>query len=166
VLSRLLTVFMAVVIACGCSRATTSSSPATSLPCDDAQFIADQQGFGSGTMTADQLVDICGKVTRVRAARRTRSGTHGYFFVRMPSGYQIEIVANLDAMAEASTDRPPAAWPWVAAGDYVYVEGRYYYDNASRQGVDWTEDDAGRSWPHTGYVAVCNAAGTNCVKYW
>lgn len=117
-------------------------------------------------MTADQLVDVCGSVTRVRAARRTRSGTHGYFFVRMPSGYQLEIVANLDAMTEASTDRPPASWPWVAAGDYVYVEGRYYYDSASRQGVDWTEDDTSRSWPHTGYVAVCNASRANCVKYW
>ena len=90
---------------------------------------------------ADQLVDICGSVTQVLAKKATSSGTHGYFYVQMPSGYQIEIVSNLDAMAEASTDKPPTTWPWVAVGDYVYVQGRYYYDNSSSQGVDWTEDD-------------------------
>jgi hypothetical protein len=84
----------------------------------------------------------------------------------MPSGYQIEIVSNLDAMAEAPTDDPPATWPWVAVNDYVYVQGRYYYDSSSSQGVDWTEDDTSGSWPHVGYVAVCNSSGANCSKYW
>jgi hypothetical protein len=86
--------------------------------------------------------------------------------VQMPSGYQIEIVSNLDAMAGAPTNRPPTTWPWVAVGNYVYVQGRYYYDNASSQGVDWTEDDTSSSWPHVGYVAVCDASGASCSKYW
>jgi hypothetical protein len=83
----------------------------------------------------------------------------------MPSGYQIEIVSNLDAMAQAPTNDPPSTWPWVAVGNYIYVQGRYYYDNASSQGIDWTEDDTG-SWPDVGWVAVCDNSGSNCNKYW
>lgn len=147
--------------------ATPTAAP-TSAPfaCNDTQFLNDQSEFAAGTITADQLVDICGSVTQVLASKKTSSGTHGYFYVQMPSGYQIEIVSNLDAMAEASTDRPPTTWPWVAVGDYVYVQGRYYYDSSSSQGVDWTEDDTDSSWPYTGYVAVCNSSGASCSKYW
>ncbi len=47
--------------------------------------------------------------------------------------------------------------------NYVYVQGRYYYyDNASSQGVDWTEDNTRSSWPHVGWVAVCDTSGANC----
>jgi hypothetical protein len=84
----------------------------------------------------------------------------------MPSGYQIEIVSNLEAMAQAPTDDPPSTWPWVAVNDYVYVQGRYYYDSSSSQGVDWTEDDTDSNWPYIGYVAVCNSSGASCSKYW
>jgi hypothetical protein len=143
--------------------ATPSNAP---YACNNGQFATDQSEFAAGTITADQPVDICGSVTKVLAEKQSRSGEHGYFYVEMPSGYQIEIVSNLDAMAEASTDRPPSTWPWVAVGNYVYVQGRYYYDNASSQGVDWTEDDTDSSWSHLGYVAVCNAAGVSCSKYW
>ena len=148
---------------CAGGARATGSAP---YPCDDGQWQSDQRALAGGTLSGNQLVDICGPVTRVLAARRTRSGDHGYFFVRMPSGYQLEIVANLDAMAAAPAGAPPPDWPWVVTGDYVYVQGRYYYDSAARQGVDWTEDDVRRSWPHTGYVAVCNASGANCSKYW
>ncbi len=144
---------------------TPSSSPSgTPYACNDQQFLTDQSEFAAGTITADQLVDICGAVTQVLPSKKTSSGTHGYFYVEMPSGYQIEIVSNLDAMAQAPTDDPPA-WPWVAVNQYVYVQGRYYYDNSSSQGVDWTEDDTG-SWPYIGYVAVCTSSGANCTKYW
>jgi hypothetical protein len=147
--------------------ATPTATP-TSAPfaCNNTQFLTDQSEFAAGTIHADQLVDICGSVNQVLAEATTSSGTHGYFYVAMPSGYQIEIVSNLDAMAEASTDDPPATWPWVAVGNYVYVQGRYYYDDSSSQGVDWTEDDTDSSWSYTGYVAVCNSAGANCSKYW
>jgi hypothetical protein len=144
----------------------TAAPTTTPFACNNTQFLNDQSEFAAGTITADQLVDICGSVTQVLASKKTSSGTHGYFYVQMPSGYQIEIVSNLDAMAEASTDRPPSTWPWVAVGDYVYVQGRYYYDSSSSQGVDWTEDDTDSSWSHTGYVAVCNSSGASCSKYW
>ncbi len=143
--------------------ATPSSLP---FACNNTQFLTDQSEFANGTISADQLVDICGSVTQVLAEKHTSSGNHGYFYVQMPSGYQIEIVSNLDAMAQAPTDDPPSTWPWVAVGDYVYVQGRYYYDNSSSQGVDWTEDDTSGSWPHVGYVAVCNSSGASCSKYW
>ena len=86
------------------------------------------------------------------AAKTTSSGRHGYYYVQLPSGYQIEIVCNLDAMAGGSLP-PPTTWPWVAVGNYSTVQGRYYYDSASSQGIDWTEDDTG-SWPTRGWVVV------------
>jgi hypothetical protein len=146
--------------------APTPTPTSAAFTCNNTQFLNDQSAFAAGSITADQFVDVCGSVTQVLAAKKTSSGNHGYFYVQMPSGYQIEIVSNLDAMAEASTDKPPTTWPWVAVGQYVYVQGRYYYDNSSSQGIDWTEDDTSSSWPHLGYVAVCNSSGANCAKYW
>jgi hypothetical protein len=104
-------------------------------------------------------------VTSVLAEAHTSSGNHGYFFVQVAPGNAIKIYSNLDAMAEASTNKPPATWPWVAVGQYAYVKGRYFFDNASSQGIDWTEDDTG-SWPYTGYVVICTDATTNCNYYW
>jgi hypothetical protein len=148
------------------ATATPTSAPTSSpFPCNNNQFTTYQNEFAAGTITADQEVNVCGAVTQVLAAKKTSSGNHGYFYVQLPSGYQIEIVSNLDAMAQASTDKPPSTWPWVAVNQYVYVQGRYYYDNSSSQGIDWTEDDTG-SWPNVGYVAVCTTTGTNCQKYW
>ena len=144
----------------------TPAPTSTPFPCNDQQFLTDQTNFANGTITADQFVDVCGPVTQVLAAKKTTSGNHGYFYVQMPSGYQIEIVSNLDAMAQAPTNQPPSTWPWVAVGQYVYVQGRYYYDSASSQGIDWTEDDTSSSWQHVGWVAVCNSSGGSCVKYW
>jgi hypothetical protein len=145
--------------------APTPTPTASAAPCNNAQFLTDQSEFGSGSLSGDQLVDICGAVTQVLPSKTTSSGTHGYFYVQVASGDTIEIVSNLDAMAEASTDQPPSTWPWVSVGQYVYVQGRYYYDNASSQGIDWTEDDTG-SWPYVGWVYVCTSSGTNCQKYW
>jgi hypothetical protein len=146
--------------------APSASASALPFTCNNTQFTTYQSEFAAGTITADQLVDICGSVTQVLPSKTTSSGTHGYFYVELPSGYQIEIVSNLDAMAEASTDQPPSTWPWVAVNDYVYVQGRYYYDSSSSQGVDWTEDDTSSSWDHVGYVAVCTSTGASCQKYW
>lgn len=145
---------------------TPTAPPSTAFTCNDTQFTTYQSEFAAGSISADQFVDICGPVTSVLAKKKTSSGTHGYFYIEMPSGYNIEIVSNLDAMAEASTDKPPTTWPWVAVGQYAYVQGRYYYDSSSSQGVDWTEDDTSGSWPHVGYVAVCNSSGAACSKYW
>jgi hypothetical protein len=148
------------------SGSPSSAPSALPFACNNAQFTTYQSEFAAGTLSGDQEVDICGNVTQVLAKKTTSSGTHGYFYVELPSGYQIEIVSNLDAMAEASTDQPPSTWPWVAVNQYVYVQGRYYYDSSSSQGVDWTEDDTDSSWSHVGYVAVCTASGTSCQKYW
>jgi len=146
-----------------------TSAPTPAYACNNAGFVTDQSEFAAGSISADQLVDVCGQVTQVLAKKTTSSGTHGYFYVSIPGAASpgtIEIVSNLDAMAEASTDDPPSTWPWVAVGDYVYVQGRYYYDSSSSQGIDWTEDDTDSSWEHTGYVVVCNASGAGCSKYW
>ena len=146
-----------------------TATPTPAYACNNAGFVTDQSEFASGKLSADQLVDVCGQVTQVLAEEKTSSGTHGYFYVSIPGSSgsgTIEIVSNLDAMAEASTDDPPSTWPWVAVGDYVYVQGRYYYDDSSSQGIDWTEDDTDSSWEHTGYVVVCNSSGTSCNKYW
>jgi hypothetical protein len=149
---------------------TPTAGPTTApYTCNDTGFLTDQSEFGSGKISADQFVDVCGVVTQVLAKKTTSSGTHGYFYVQIPNGGTIEIVSNLDAMAEASTDQPPSTWPWVAVGNYVYVQGRYYYDSSSSQGIDWTEDDTSSSWSHDGYVVVCpsgTAACTGGSKYW
>lgn len=148
--------------------ATPTSKPTSSpYACNDQGFVSDQQSFASGKITADQFVQVCGTVTQVLPSKVTSSGNHGYFYVTIPGAASpgtIEIVSNLDAMAQAPTGDPPA-WPWVSTGDYVYVQGRYYYDNSSSQGIDWTEDDSSGSWPHTGYVVVCSSSGTGCVLY-
>lgn len=148
------------------SSAPTSTPTAGPYACNDPQFLTYQSEFASGQITADQFVNVCGSVTQVLAKKKTSSGTHGYFYVQIPNGGTIEIVSNLDAMAQASTDAPPTTWPWVAVGDYVYVQGRYYYDSSSSQGIDWTEDDTSGSWPHTGDVVVCNSSGQSCSFYW
>ena len=146
------------------TAAPTATPAPSAYACDDAQFLNYQAEFGAGTISGDQLVDICGQVTQVLPSKVTASGNHGYFYVQIPNGGTIEIVSNLDAMAQAPSNNPPS-WPWVATGNYVYVQGRYYYDNSSSQGIDWTEDDTG-SWPYIGYVAVCDSSANNCVKYW
>ena len=112
-------------------------------------------------------MQVCGTVTQVLPSKVTASGNHGYFYVQLQGSTKtIYIVSNLDAMAQASTNAPPSTWPWVSVGNYVYVQGRYYYDNSSSQGIDWTEDDTSSSWPHTGDVVVCNSSGANCNFYW
>jgi hypothetical protein len=150
--------------------ATPTAGPtSTPYPCNDPQFLTYQSEFGSGGIRADQFVDVCGVVTSVLPAKKTSSGRHGYFYVQIPNGGTIEIVSNLDAMAQAPADKPPSTWPWVAVGNYAYVQGRYYYDNGSSQGIDWTEDDTSSSWPHVGDVVVCPSGQASCVggsKYW
>jgi hypothetical protein len=119
-------------------------------PCDNAGFLADQSQFANGSLQGDQEVDVCGTVTSVLAERDTRSGLHGYFDLQVAPGSVIEIVSDLGEM-----NAP--AWPWVRTGDHAYVQGRYYYDSPSSQGIDWTHHGTSRSWPTAGYVVV---AGT------
>jgi hypothetical protein len=129
-------------------NAAASGRPsAGAWPCDDAQFAQDQQQFASGSLHGDQEVDVCGTVTKVFRSRTTYSGLHGYYDLQVAAGDVIEIVCDLGQM-----DAP--AWPWVKAGDYSYVQGRYYYDDASSQGIDWTHHGTSGSWPTAGYVVI------------
>jgi hypothetical protein len=137
------------------AAATTSASgspvaaPSSggSWPCDDSKFERDRQQLASGALQGDQEVDVCGTVTRVLPAKETRSGEHGYYFIQIAPGDSIEIVSDLGELNAPS-------WPWVKAGDYSYVQGRYYYDSASSQGIDWTHHGTSRSWESPGYVVV------------
>ncbi len=139
-------------LAGGAAVAAAEPAPGASgaYPCDDTQFLQDQSHFASGSLQGDQEVDVCGTVTKVLAEKDTRSGLHGYYDLQVAPGDTIEIVCDLGEM-----NAP--AWPWVKAGDYSYVQGRYYYDSAARQGIDWTHHGTSRSWPNAGYVVV---AGT------
>lgn len=124
-----------------------AATVAKTYPCNDPKFLQDQKSFENGNITADQPEDVCGMVTAVLPAKKTRSGNHGYFYVQVASGVTIEIVSDLGQM-NAPT------WPWVAVGDTAYVQGRYYYDNDDSQGIDWTHHGTSSSWPHAGYVVV------------
>jgi len=134
----------------GVVAAASAAPSGEAWPCNDSQFLSDQQQFASGALQGDQEVDVCGTVTSVLPARDTRSGLHGYYDLQVATGDTIEIVCDLGEM-----DAP--AWPWVKAGEYSYVQGRYYYDSASSQGIDWTHHGTSNSWPNPGYVVV---AGT------
>jgi hypothetical protein len=127
--------------------AVAAASPGGSWPCNVGQFEQDQQKLASGAAEGDQEVDVCGTVTRVLPAKDTRSGEHGYYFIQVAPGDSIEVVSDLGEM-----DAP--SWPWVKVGDYSYVQGRYYYDSASSQGIDWTHHGTSRSWPSAGYVVI------------
>lgn len=119
-------------------------------PCDNQGFLQAQQKFENNAypyLKPDIHVHVCGNVIAISKARYTRSGEHGYFYLKIGSGSSIRIVSNLDEMRT-----PP--WPWVKKGDYVEVAGRYYYDNPKRQGIDWTHKGTSRKWPYSGYVTV------------
>ena len=131
------------LFAAGCH----SMQAQTAYPCNNQQFLQDQQSFQDGDLSNDVEEDVCGTVTAVLPEKDTRSGHHGYFYVQVASGDTIEIVSDLDQM-----DAP--AWPWVQVGDYAYVQGRYYYDNDSSQGIDWTHQGTSNSWPYAGYVVI------------
>jgi hypothetical protein len=134
-------------------------------PCNNQQFLTYQQQGAAGTLGGDKEVNVCGTVTQVLPEKTTTSGRHGYFYVQVAAGDTIEIVSNLDAMAQAPSNQPPSVWPWVSVGNYAYVQGRYYYDSNGTQGIDWTEDDTG-SWPTVGFDVICDNSGQNCNKYW
>lgn len=121
-----------------------ASSPA---PCDNSKFLQDQQEFESGVLTQDVAENVCGTVTYVYPKKHTTSGWHGYFLLQLSPGNVIEIVSDLDQM-----NAP--AWPWVQIGDSATVRGRYYYDNDSSQGIDWTHHGTSSSWKTPGYVVV------------
>ncbi|GBR09062.1 DUF3465 domain-containing protein [Asaia siamensis] len=133
--------------------ATLSSGVAqaqvASVQCDNQKFLSDQAGFlQTGPTRVDLPEHVCGEVVSVtQRSRRTRSGVHGYFVMQVAPGRQIRIVSDLDRMQAPD-------WPWVRPGDPVEVVGRYYFDSARSQGIDWTHHGTGRHWASPGYVQV------------
>lgn len=116
--------------------------------CNNQAFLQAQQDFENDPrLKKDVPVHVCGTVIALSKARYTRSGEHGYFYLKIESSVSIRIVSNLDEMIA-----PP--WPWVKKGDYVEVVGRYYYDSPRRQGIDWTYKGTSRKWPYSGYILV------------
>ncbi|MCT6854971.1 MULTISPECIES: DUF3465 domain-containing protein [Bombella] len=137
------------------ARAETAIEATMPAQCDNQRFVQDQahynQQFAHKQIPYGQHLDmpehICGTVVHVYRARQSRSGQHGYFLMSVAGGTPLRIVSNLDEM------RAPA-WPWVKVGDHVEVQGRYYYDGPSRQGLDWTHHGTSRQWPWPGFVSV------------
>lgn len=122
--------------------------------CDNQKFLTDQAGFmQTGPTRVDIPEHICGQVFFVtKRPRRTHSGVHGYFVVEIAPGRTIRIVSDLDRMSAP-------LWPWVQRGDHVDIVGRYYFDSARSQGIDWTHHGTGRHWSVPGSVTV------NGVRY-
>ena len=137
---------------------TATPTPTGQWPCNNQQFLTDQQLKASGQLPGYTEEDVCGIVTQVLPSKTTSSGLHGYYYVQVSPSYSIEIVSNLDVM-----NAP--AWPFVSVGQYSYVQGRYYYDSNGTQGIDWTHHGTSSSWPTAGYDVICSSNGTNCVQY-
>ena len=58
------------------SYSTGIFSPAKTtktFPCNNTQFLQDQQAFENGQITADQPEDVCGMVTAVLPAKKPRA---------------------------------------------------------------------------------------------
>lgn len=146
-----------VAILCGMVSAfcaLPAQAQSSGSACDNRKFLADQAGFlQTGPTRVDLPEHVCGQVSSVTyRSRRTRSGIHGYFVLQIAPGNTIRIVSDLDRMNAPS-------WPWVRTGDQVEVTGRYYFDSARSQGIDWTHHGTGRHWSSPGYVVV------NGVRY-
>ena len=118
--------------------------------CDNAGYLAARKVAHARTE-----VTICGTVVRVRTARRTRSGLHLWFYVRVAPHVVARVIADESVLGPLL----------VRIGDKAEVQGRFFRDRDGFDGIDWTEDDTG-SWPYIGYVAVCDSSANNCVKYW
>ena len=61
---------------------------------------------------------------------------------------------TIQTSSPSRTHSTSSGWPWVKTGDSVQVTGRYYYDSAQRQGIDWTHHGSSRKWPFPGSVTV------------
>lgn len=150
-----LSIGIGVVASASIASAAPSGTATMPAQCDNAHFLSDQNGFADQFARhrtaygqhSDVPEHVCGTVTRVFRARKSRSGWHGYFLMKVGSGDPIRVVSNLDEMHAP-------AWPWVKSTDQVEVQGRYYYDGPRRQGLDWTHHGTSRSWPWEGFVTV------------
>jgi hypothetical protein len=133
---------LAALVEHGCASAQQAtmaqSSSGDGATCNLSGFLAAQHAHVNHAE-----VTLCGTVTRVRAARRTRSGVHRVFYVDVGGGDRIQIDANLDVMGD---------FP-VHSGEATTIRGEYYYDQDGREGVHWTHHTSYGSHP-AGYVIL------------
>ena len=128
----------ALLSACSSPPAATQSVAAASEACNNAGYLAVEHAHANRAE-----VTLCGVVTRVRPARRTRSGEHRVFVVNVDRGGPITIDANLDVMGN---------FP-IHTGESTTIRGEYYYDNNGREGVHWTHHTDRGSHP-AGFVIL------------
>ncbi len=95
---------------------------------------------------APREVTICGTVLRVERGPRRRSGVEAYVAVRIPGSdplLPIQVVIN-----EPREGTIPAR-----PGDAIVAHGRYFNDG-TRDGIDWTHHGTSPNWPHPGYIIL------------
>ena len=132
-------VLASVLVGCSNSAATSQSRSGNSGDaCNNAGYLAVEHAHANRAE-----VTLCGVVTRVRPARRTRSGEHRVFVVNVDRGGPITIDANLDVMGN---------FP-IHTGESTTIRGEYYYDNNGREGVHWTHHTDRGSHP-AGFVIL------------
>ncbi len=109
--------------------------------CDNAGYLA-----ARGIAHARTEVTICGTVTRVRAARRTRSGLHLWFYVRVAPHVNARVIADESVLGPLL----------VRVGDKAEVQGRFFRDRDGFDGIDWTHRVSGThsSWSTPGFVVI------------
>jgi len=109
--------------------------------CDNAGYLAARKIAHARTE-----VTICGTVARVRAARRTRSGLHLWFYVRVAPHVRARVIADESVLGPLL----------VRVGDTVEVQGRFFRDRDGFDGIDWTHRISGShsSWSTPGFIVV------------
>ena len=109
--------------------------------CDNAGYLAARK-----IAHARSEVTICGTVVRVRAARRTRSGLHLWFYVRVAPHVVARVIADESVLGPLL----------VRVGDKAEVQGRFFRDRDGFDGIDWTHriDGTHSSWSTPGFVVI------------
>ena len=109
--------------------------------CDNAGYLAARK-----IPNVRSEVTICGKVVRVRTARRTRSGLHLWFYVRVAPHAVARVIADERVLGPIL----------VHVGDKAEVQGRFFRDRDGFDGIDWTHRISGThsSWSTPGFVVI------------
>uniref|UniRef100_E6Q5H0 Lipoprotein n=1 Tax=mine drainage metagenome TaxID=410659 RepID=E6Q5H0_9ZZZZ len=109
--------------------------------CDNAGYLAARKIAHVRTE-----VTICGTVARIRAARRTQSGLHLWFYVRVAPHVNARVIADESVLGPLL----------VRVGDQVEVQGRFFRDRDGFDGIDWTHRVSGThsSWSTPGFVVI------------
>gem|GEM_PF-2807823 len=109
--------------------------------CDNAGYLAARKIAHVRTE-----VTICGTVARIRTARRTQSGLHLWFYVRVAPHVNARVIADESVLGPLL----------VRVGDKVEVQGRFFRDRDGFDGIDWTHRVSGThsSWSTPGFVVI------------